>query len=116
MQKKFEQFRPIVHQRMQSIINSGVPIVLGTDGMHGLLWQEAVYFVEHGGTPIRALQALTASAAKLLGVSNETGSLENGKSADILVVDKDPLADITSLKNVLAVYNRGEVVKGIPNG
>lgn len=110
MQKKFEQFRPIVHERMQALIHSGVPVVLGTDGMHGHLWQEALYFTQHGGSRYDALQALTVHAAKLLGIFDETGSLEKGKIADLVVAAGNPLADITALNNICAVYHNGNAV------
>ena len=64
MAKNFEKYRSIVHQRMRAIISSGIPYVLGTDGMHGRLWEEAVYLVEHGGTPESAVRALTVDAAR----------------------------------------------------
>ena len=94
MAKNFEKYRSIVHQRMRAIISSGIPYVLGTDGMHGRLWEEAVYLVEHGGTPESA-------------VADSVGSLEVGKAADILVVAGAPLSDITALSQVLAVYQNG---------
>lgn len=107
MAKNFEKYRSIVHQRMRAIISSGIPYVLGTDGMHGRLWEEAVYLVEHGGTPESAVRALTVDAARLLGVADSVGSLEVGKAADILVVAGAPLSDITALSQVLAVYQNG---------
>ena len=71
------------------------------------LWEEAVYLVEHGGTPESAVRALTVDAARLLGVADSVGSLEVGKAADILVVAGAPLSDITALSQVLAVYQNG---------
>ena len=95
---------------MQALIHSGVPVVLGTDGMHGHLWQEALYYTQHGGTRYDALQALTINAAKLLGIFDETGSLEKGKIADLIVTAGNPLEDITALNNICAVYHNGIAV------
>lgn len=109
MQAKFHKYRHIVHERMEAIIKSGVPFVLGTDGMHGELWREAVYLVEHGGTAQQALRALTVDAAKLLG-TDDIGVLAEGKCADVIVVRGDALQDVSALQNVLAVYQKGRLV------
>ena len=61
--------------------------------------------------PVEALKAATVNAADLLGLSNEVGTIEPGKSADIIAVAGDPLTDVTVLKNVAFVMARGDVVK-----
>jgi imidazolonepropionase-like amidohydrolase len=60
--------------------------------------------------PIEALKAATVNAADLLGLSAEIGTIEPGKSADIIAVSGDPLQDVTVLKKVDFVMARGEVV------
>lgn len=112
MAAKFEKYRPIVHKAMEKLIQSGVPYVLGTDGMHGYLWEEGKYLVEHGGTPRDAISALTIDAAKLIKTDDQVGSLDEGKKADILVVNGDPLTDVSALKDVVAVWQDGVTVKG----
>ena len=54
--------------------------------------------------------AITRNAAAYLGISNETGTLEPGKFADIVLIDGDPLADPMDLGNVKLVMRNGEVV------
>ena len=61
--------------------------------------------------PVDALKAATVNAADLLGLAGEIGTIEPGKSADIIAVDGDPLTDVTVLKSVDFVMARGEVVK-----
>lgn len=68
-----------------------------------------------GGRDMPILFGLAAclyNAADLLGLSSEAGTIEAGKSADIIAVTGDPLADVTVLKTVDFVMVRGEVVKG----
>src|SRR3546814_7646944 len=66
--------------------------------------------VQHGMTPVEALKAATVNAADLLGLSNEIGTIAPGKSADIIAVSGDPIADVTRLKKVDFVMARGTVV------
>jgi imidazolonepropionase-like amidohydrolase len=61
--------------------------------------------------PVEALKAATVNAADLLGLANEIGTIEAGKSADIIAVDGDPLTDVTRLKDVDFVMARGEIIK-----
>jgi imidazolonepropionase-like amidohydrolase len=61
--------------------------------------------------PVEALKAATVNAADLLGLASEIGTIEPGKSADIIAVPGDPLADVTVLKRVEFVMARGEVVR-----
>ena len=61
--------------------------------------------------PIEALKAATVNAADLLGLSSEVGTIETGKSADLIAVTGDPLQDVTVLKKIDYVMVRGEVVR-----
>ena len=62
-------------------------------------------------TPMDAIVAATVNAADLLGLSDEIGSIEPGKSADIVAVEGDPLSDVTELEHVTFVMRAGRVVK-----
>lgn len=103
----FQKNRPRVRKSMEAILAANIPFVLGTDGQHGQLWQEASYAVQFGAQPAAVLNALTANAAKLLGMQHECGSLAQGYYADILLVGDNPLANIESLRDVRAVYKKG---------
>jgi imidazolonepropionase-like amidohydrolase len=88
-------------ESIQRALRAGVPIVAGTDAgghEHGINAQELQYLVEAGLSPMHALQAGTGWAAACLGMADEIGTLETGKWADIVVVEGDPLVDITVLQ------------------
>jgi imidazolonepropionase-like amidohydrolase len=65
-----------------------------------------------GLTPMEAITASTQSAALALGLDAQTGTLQPGKLADLLIVDGDPLSDLTLLEaphNILAIFQGGEL-------
>ena len=89
-------------------------IAFGTDAgvsKHGRNADEFELLVKYGMPPVDALKAATVNAADLLGLAGEIGTIEPGKSADIIAVDGDPLTDVTVLKSVDFVMASGEVVK-----
>jgi imidazolonepropionase-like amidohydrolase len=105
----------ITGQSLQKAYPAGVKIAFGTDAgvsKHGRNADEFELMVKFGMPPAEALKAATVNAADLLGLSNEVGTIEPGKSADIIAVDGDPLTDVRALKNVGFVMAHGEVVKG----
>jgi imidazolonepropionase-like amidohydrolase len=65
--------------------------------------------VEGGMTPMQAIVATTRSAAELMGLEKDLGTLEPGKRADIVVVDGDPLDLATLDERISAVYKDGEL-------
>jgi imidazolonepropionase-like amidohydrolase len=67
-------------------------------------------FVRMGMTPIQALHACTARAASAIGLGDRKGRLAPGYDADLLAVDGDPLADVTALHRIRAVYVRGSAL------
>jgi imidazolonepropionase-like amidohydrolase len=90
----------------------GVKIAFGTDAgvsMHGRNADELEAMVTYGMTPAEAIAAATVAGADLLGLANEIGTIEAGKRADIIAVDGDPLADVTTLKAVAFVMHDGRV-------
>jgi imidazolonepropionase-like amidohydrolase len=86
-------------------------IAYGVDDDVDFVSKEFGALVEGGMTPIDALRAATVNGAELLGRSNEIGTLEPGKFADIVAVPGDPLADITVMEKVVFVMKGGEVYK-----
>ena len=75
-------------------------------------YREAVYLVEHGASNLDAVRALTVDGAKLLGVLDTTGSIAKGKAADLVVLDGDPMRDVSAIGRVKAVYQDGKRFHG----
>jgi len=98
-------------------VEAGVKIAMGTDsgvGRHGENGQEIQLMVENGMTPMQAIQASTLNAAQLLHLDTQLGTLEEGKLADIIVVDGDVLNDISTLANpahIKLVLKGGQAAK-----
>ena len=99
---------------------AGVQVVTGTDfgirpesvpypvPLPGVdLHDEMQLFVEGGFTPMEALQSATVSSARILRVADRLGTIEVGKQADLVLLDADPLADITNTRKIAAVVVRG---------
>jgi imidazolonepropionase-like amidohydrolase len=86
-------------------------IAYGIDDDPDVVSKEFGALVKGGMTPLDALRAATINGAELTGRSNDIGSIETGKFADIVAVDGDPLADITVMEKVVFVMKGGEVYK-----
>ena len=83
---------------------AGVRIAMGTDAgtpynRHGENAQELAAMVDVGMSPMEAIVAATGKGAQLLGLDDRLGTIEPGKAADLLIVEGDPLADISILRN-----------------
>jgi len=117
---------PFYHQKMLDVsavaknnikraMQADVKIALGTDAAvypHGLNAHELdVYVNQLGMAPLAALQSATVNAADLMGLSVRTGTLEPGKWADIIAVDRNPLEDVRTLQNIRFVMKSGLVYK-----
>jgi imidazolonepropionase-like amidohydrolase len=105
----------ITGKALERAVPAGVKIAFGTDAgvsKHGRNADEFELLVKHGLTPMQAIQAATVNAADLLGLAKEVGSIEPGKSADIIAVSGDPLSDVKLLKSVGFVMRAGVVHKG----
>lgn len=100
---------------MKSAIRIGVPMAFGTDATvypHGLNAQEFGDLVDAGMTPAAALLTSSQGSAHLLGIDADTGTLEAGKSADIVAVPGDVLANIRATESPLLVMKQGQLVRG----
>jgi len=96
-------------------VNAGVKIAFGTD-VGGFDWgiDPAIEFplmVKYGMTPAQAIRSATTTAAEMLGMQNDLGSIAPGKFADVVAVKGDPLNDISVLQKIDFVMKGGEVYK-----
>lgn len=102
-------------QSTQAAIEFGIPLATGTDtGEVGvtadMVWREIALLRAHGASAMASIQAATSSAARLLGLDDEIGSIQIGKVADLVLVDGDPVADAAVLARPVAVWQSGRQV------
>jgi imidazolonepropionase-like amidohydrolase len=85
---------------IKAMHDAGVRIVAGTDyGLPGFsLLRELELYVDAGFSPLDAIRAATVVPADVMGLSGEVGTIEAGKRADLVVLDRDPLSDIHNLR------------------
>lgn len=102
---------------LRDMWDRGVKFVTGMDsGMTNARFGDFAYIPqvmveEMWITPMEAIICATQTSAECLGIAHETGTLEAGKSADVVIVEGDPSADITALHNVDTIVAQGRVVK-----
>ena len=98
-------------------LDNGIPVGLGTDTAcpfvtHYDMWRELRYFQKYLGVSNEfAIHTATKVNAEIAGIDKETGSIEEGKSADFLVVEGNPLENLEALRNPKMVVQRGNVIK-----
>jgi imidazolonepropionase-like amidohydrolase len=93
---------------------AGVQIIAGTDTDYGpqstrRVPDEVAELVQVGLAPMDAIKAATSLAARCLGIDQRTGVLKAGLEADLIVVDRDPLADVGALRDVVLIVNNGRI-------
>ncbi|MFQ5992324.1 MAG: amidohydrolase family protein [Nitrospiraceae bacterium] len=101
-------------------LRTGIPVAMGTDAgtpfnYHGQNAQELERMVALGMSPMEAIIAATASAARLLGINRVVGTLERGKQADLLIIEGNPLKKIAMLQErdrICGVVKGGKFVSG----
>ena len=104
--------------KLRQLRKAGAHFILSSDsGTRGnphfaAAWREMYFQVEEVGlTPMEAIMAATSTAAKILRQQNDLGTVVVGKLADIIVVDGDPLMNISALRNVIHVVKDGAVIR-----
>ncbi len=105
---------PVIAGTFAKAYKAGVKIAFGTDSgvsPHGRNAEEFVYMVEGGMPPMAAIQSATAVTAELLGIEDQAGTLEAGKTADVVATRGDPLEDISTLQHITFVMKEGVVYK-----
>ncbi len=115
--EKGRQIVDLLQEAFRRNVRTGVPFACGTDAgtphnAHGNAPREAIRMVEWGLPSVKALQAATSNAARLLRVP-EVGSIEPGKAADVVLWERSPIDDVTALLAPSLVVRSGEVAAGL---
>ena len=95
---------------------AGIPIVAGTDLVvpgHSIA-RELELEVRGGFTPMQAIQAATIVPARAMALDGESGTVEPGKRADLVLLDGDPLTNISEVRRVHAVVTGGRMFLPAP--
>jgi imidazolonepropionase-like amidohydrolase len=90
---------------------AGIPIVAGSDtGLIGYgLHRELELYVDAGMTPLEAIQSATIVAARAMNLANDSGSIETGKRADLILINGNPLENISDIRKVSHVVTNGRM-------
>jgi imidazolonepropionase-like amidohydrolase len=105
---------PEINRTFRRAVAAGLKIAFGTDtgvSPHGENAREFELMVQGGMSPMQAIQSATIHAARLLRVDDRLGTIEQGKIADIIAVEGNPLEDIGRLKQIDFVMKDGGIVK-----
>lgn len=102
---------------IRAMRDAHVPLMAGTDTAAGVdvlpgfsLHTELEYFVEAGLSPMEALQTATRNPAEFLGLLRELGTVEKNKTANLVLLDANPLEDIRNTRKVWAVFLNGRLL------
>lgn len=94
----------------------GIPLLVGSDSLDPFVFpgdsfhRELAEFVQAGFTPLEAIHAATLGAAQFVGREKDFGTVEAGKTADLVLLDANPLENISNTRKILAVIRNGQVL------
>ncbi|NUZ10467.1 amidohydrolase family protein [Pseudoalteromonas sp. McH1-7] len=108
----YQESGEAMQKMLKKLYDAGVPMVPGTDNIAGFtLIRELELYVDAGIPAAEVLNMASIESAKLMGVAHQTGSIAKGKVADLVLVDGDPLKDITALQKVALVIKGEQAFK-----
>ena len=114
--QKYKEAHKVAVANVKRLVDAGVTIAMGTDSGPPARFQgyfehlELELLVKAGLTPAQALRAATGDAARCMGLEGTVGTLAPGAWADFVVLDADPLADITNTRRIDSVWIAGNRV------
>jgi len=117
VQQNGEMIRDGMVEGLRTALEAGIAVGMGTDASvpfvpHYEFWRELLYYQHLAGiSNQRAINIATEQNAILLGIEGITGTLETGKSADMIVLAESPLQDLMALEHVAHVVHRGHLIE-----
>ncbi|MES2702404.1 MAG: amidohydrolase family protein [Bacteroidota bacterium] len=110
-EEEYENGYMLVAKSTKALSDAGVTVNMGAHGqLQGLGAHWEIWMMEQGGmTPMEALRTATINAATSLGLDNWVGSLQPGKLADLLVLDKNPLDNIRNTESIIYTMINGRL-------
>jgi imidazolonepropionase-like amidohydrolase len=101
---------------LNAMRKGGIPIVAGTDQTVPAysLYREMELYVQAGFTPMEAIQAATIAPARAMKLDRDSGTIEAGKRADLILVNGDPLRNISEIRRVERVIANGRLFETAP--
>lgn len=109
------RFNKVTRENLATLVKAGIPIATGTDAgnpltLHGpAIYAELEAMQASGMTPMQVVVASTATASRAMGIDAETGSIEKGKGADLLLLAADPTKDVANFRQIKFVVRGGEI-------
>jgi imidazolonepropionase-like amidohydrolase len=114
---------PVAQRNLKKVYDSGLLVALGTDSgatpirVQGFAeHMELVLMVQSGLTPLEAISVATKNGAQLFGIADQYGTLQPGKKANFIVLEKDPSHDIRNTQTIKAIWKNGVKVSDGPLG
>ncbi|HKD17632.1 MAG TPA: amidohydrolase family protein [Thermoanaerobaculia bacterium] len=113
MEKAFGEMSATMAANLKRVADAGIPIAMGTDAgnpltLHGpAVYAEMEAMQAAGLSPMQVIVASTRGGSQAMGAEKETGTLEKGKSADLIVVEADPTRDVANLRRLRGVMRAG---------
>jgi imidazolonepropionase-like amidohydrolase len=101
-------------ESLRDLVRGGVKIGMGSHGqLQGLGAHWELWAMASGGlTPMEALRTATSTAAEIIGMQDDIGTLEPGKLADLIVLDRNPLDDLRNTNSIRYVMKAGQLWDG----
>ncbi len=113
-EKDPDRLKHSIHN-LKVLYDAGIPIAMGTDNMlekmtGAVEHRELAYYVEAGLTPMQAIVLATKNGAEHLGIADRKGLVKEGLEADLILLEKDPAADISNISFIDKVFLKGRIV------
>ena len=112
MESRYQQSFTRMTELVGLMYRSGIPIEDGTDSMAGFSLHRELELDVQAGIPARkVLQNATLHAARIMGLDRELGSITSGKLADLILVNGDPVTNISDIRKTMVVVKDGALYK-----